>query len=69
MHQHDFRDTLFGFFRNDHSGAQAIFTTYGSMDRATASRVAELLGFDPELVMADLDGRIAEVYNIENLIL
>ena len=33
---------------------QAMFLTYGAMEPQTADRVAEMLGFDPELVMPEL---------------
>ena len=40
--------------------AQAIWLTYGCMDRPSAEGVAELLGFNPELVMPQLDKHIEE---------
>lgn len=33
---------------------QAIFMTYGKMEPSTADRVAEMLGFDPALVLPQL---------------
>ena len=38
--------------------SQAIFKTYGRMEPATAGRVAELLGFDPELVVPQLQNEL-----------
>lgn len=39
---------------------QAIFLTYGCMDPGSAGNVAELLGFEPALVLAQLEKHIAE---------
>lgn len=33
---------------------QALFFTYGGMEPSTASLVAEMLGFNPDLVMPQL---------------
>jgi len=38
---------------------QAIFLTYGKMEPRTADRVAELLSFDPALVMPQLRAHAA----------
>ena len=38
---------------------QAIFLTYGKMEPRTADRVAEMLGFDPDLVMPRLRAHAA----------
>lgn len=40
--------------------AQAIFMTYGRMEPKTAGRVAEMLGFDPELVLPQLQAEMKE---------
>jgi hypothetical protein len=37
---------------------QAIFRTYGRMEPKTADRVAEMLGFEPELVLPQLKADI-----------
>jgi hypothetical protein len=37
---------------------QAIFLTYGGMDYPTAGTLAEMLGFDPELVMPQLHAHL-----------
>ena len=39
---------------------QAIFYMFGVMHRASASAMAELLGFDPELVLPHLDQELAK---------
>ena len=41
--------------------SQAIFKTYGRMEPKTAGRVAELLGFDPELVVPQLQAELKRV--------
>lgn len=38
---------------------QAIFLTYGKMEPHTADRVAEMLGFNPDLVMPRLRAHAA----------
>jgi hypothetical protein len=38
---------------------QAIFLTYGGMDYPTAGTLAEMLGFDPELVMPQLHAHLS----------
>ena len=38
---------------------QAIFLTYGKMEPRTADRIAEMLGFDPDLVMPRLRAHAA----------
>ena len=40
---------------------QAIFKTYGRMEPKTAGRVAELLGFDPQLVVPQLQAELKRV--------
>lgn len=37
---------------------QAIFMTYGRMEPRTADRVAELTGFDPALVLPQLQAEL-----------
>ncbi len=39
-------------------GAQAIFMTYGRMEPRTADRVAEMLAFDPRLVLPQLQAEL-----------
>lgn len=35
---------------------KAVFLSFGAMNRARAGAVAEMLGFDPELVVPTLEG-------------
>ena len=39
---------------------KAIFLTYGCMDQASASLIAELLGFQPSLVLPQLEKHIED---------
>lgn len=39
---------------------QAIFLTYGCMDQASAALIAELMGFQPALVMPQLHKHILQ---------
>ena len=39
---------------------QAIFLTYGCMDQAGANQIAEMLGFQPALVLPQLQKHIVE---------
>ena len=39
---------------------QAIFLTYGCMDQPSASLIAELLGFQPSLVLPQLEKHIED---------